>query len=47
MVLPDIFIDQNKPDEMYAQAGLAADGIVKTVFATLGREQTVETGERA
>ncbi len=47
MVLPDIFIDQNKPDEMYAQAGLDADGIVKTVFAALGREQTVETGERA
>lgn len=47
MVLPDIFIDQNKPELMYAQSGLDADGIVKTVFAALGREQTAETGERA
>jgi 1-deoxy-D-xylulose-5-phosphate synthase len=47
MVLPDIFIDQDKPDVMYAQAGLDADGIVKTVFAALGREEASETGERA
>jgi len=47
MVLPDIFIDQDKPESMYAQAGLDADGIVKTVFAALGREQRVETGELA
>jgi 1-deoxy-D-xylulose-5-phosphate synthase len=47
MVLPDIFIDQDKPDVMYAQAGLNADGIVKTVFAALGREEASETGERA
>ena len=47
MVLPDIFIDQDKPEAMYAQAGLDADGIVRTVFAALGREQRVETGELA
>jgi 1-deoxy-D-xylulose-5-phosphate synthase len=49
MVLPDIFIDQDKPAAMYAQAGLDAEAIVKTVFAALGREQaeTVESGERA
>lgn len=47
MVLPDIFIDQDKPESMYAQAGLDADGIVKTVFAALGRERRAEAGERA
>jgi len=47
MVLPDLFIDQDKPELMYAQAGLDADGIVKTVFAALGRERRAETGERA
>jgi len=49
MVLPDVFIDQDKPAAMYEQAGLDADGIVKTVFAALGRGQApaAETGERA
>jgi 1-deoxy-D-xylulose-5-phosphate synthase len=47
MVLPDSFIDQDKPEAMYARAGLDADGIVKTVFAALGREAQVETGELA
>ena len=47
MVLPDRFIDQDKPVKMYETAGLNAPGIVETVFAALGREQTAETGERA
>ena len=47
MVLPDIFIDQNSPAAMYAQAGLDSDAIVKTVFAALGRERRAETGELA
>ena len=47
MVLPDIFIDHDKPAAMYALAGLDAPGIVSTVFAALGREQRAETGERA
>ena len=37
MVLPDIFIDHDKPDAMYARAGLDAQGIVSMVFAALGR----------
>jgi 1-deoxy-D-xylulose-5-phosphate synthase len=37
MVLPDIFIDHDKPDAMYARAGLDARGIVSMVFAALGR----------
>ncbi|MGD9867993.1 MAG: 1-deoxy-D-xylulose-5-phosphate synthase [Hyphomicrobiales bacterium] len=47
MVLPDRFIDQDKPAAMYAGAGLDARGIVATVFAALGREKLAETGDRA
>jgi 1-deoxy-D-xylulose-5-phosphate synthase len=39
MVLPDIFIDQDKPEAMYAKAGLDARSIVSMVFATLGRDE--------
>ncbi len=37
MVLPDVFIDHDKPERMYERSGLNADGIVRTVLATLGR----------
>ncbi len=49
LVLPDIFIDHDKPEVMYAKAGLDCAGIVKTVFAALGREAspTVAGGLRA
>jgi 1-deoxy-D-xylulose-5-phosphate synthase len=48
MVLPDRFIDHGKPEAMYAEAGLAAGGIVETVFKALGRELlTGELGDRA
>ncbi len=40
MVLPDIYQDQDKPERMYAQAGLDAAGIVSKVFAALGQEET-------
>jgi 1-deoxy-D-xylulose-5-phosphate synthase len=39
MTLPDTFIDHDKPDVMYAQAGLDAAGIVAKVFAALGRRE--------
>ena len=39
LVLPDRFVDHAKPEKMYADAGLDAAGIVRTVFAVLGREQ--------
>ena len=38
MTLPDTFIDHDKPDRMYALAGLDAAAIVKTVLAALGRD---------
>ena len=36
--LPDRFIEQNKPQAMYAEAGLNVRGIVAAVFTALGRE---------
>ncbi|MEP3888863.1 MAG: 1-deoxy-D-xylulose-5-phosphate synthase [Hellea sp.] len=38
MTLPDTFIDQDTPANMYKQAGLDADSIVKVVFKALGQE---------
>ncbi len=39
MVLPDIYQDHDKPERMYAQAGLDAAGIVTKVFEALGKEE--------
>ena len=48
MVLPDVFIDHDKPEKMYERAGLNASGIVATVLATLGRETLAKNlAERA
>ena len=48
MVLPDIFIDQDSPNAMYAKAGLDAKGIVKKVFEALGRDAAkIEAGRLA
>jgi 1-deoxy-D-xylulose-5-phosphate synthase len=40
MVLPDIYQDQDKPERMYAKAGLDAAGIVTKVFEALGQEES-------
>ncbi len=40
LVLPDAFTDHGKPEKMYAQAGLDSAGIVRTVFAALGRAES-------
>jgi 1-deoxy-D-xylulose-5-phosphate synthase len=48
MVLPDVFIDQDRPEKMYDFAGLNADGIVATVLAALGRVSSAnDIAERA
>jgi len=39
MVLPDRFLDQDKPEALYAKAGLDAKGIVAKVFEALGKPQ--------
>jgi 1-deoxy-D-xylulose-5-phosphate synthase len=47
MILPDLFIDQDKPEKMYDQAGLNAAQIVTTVLATLGRSLAGRAAGRA
>jgi 1-deoxy-D-xylulose-5-phosphate synthase len=42
MVLPDVFIDQDSPNAMYAKAGLDAKGIVAKVFEALGKDIRTE-----
>jgi len=43
LVLPDNWMEQAKPEAMYAKAGLDRAGIVSTVFRALGQKQ-VEVG---
>ncbi|WP_304217791.1 1-deoxy-D-xylulose-5-phosphate synthase [Phenylobacterium aquaticum] len=47
LTLPDIFQDQDKPEAMYALAGLDADGIVRTALAALGVDNASAAGRRA
>ena len=47
MTLPDIFQDHDKPDAMYALAGLDAEGIVKGALAALGVDNASAAGRRA
>jgi 1-deoxy-D-xylulose-5-phosphate synthase len=43
MVLPDVFIDQDSPNAMYAKAGLDSKGVVSKVFEALGKDMRAET----
>ena len=43
LVLPDYFMQQAKPEVMYAHAGLDRQGIMKTAFEALGTESLVST----
>ncbi len=45
MVLPDIFIDQDSPNAMYAQAGLDAKGIVTQGLRSARPEHARRSGE--
>jgi 1-deoxy-D-xylulose-5-phosphate synthase len=47
MVLPDVFIDHDSPNAMYAKAGLDAKGIVAKVFEALGKNAVGGTVKRA
>ena len=38
MILPDVFVDQDKPDRMYARAGLDSGAIVAKVFEVLQQD---------
>ncbi len=47
MCLPDFFIDHDKPEAQYDQAGLNAPHIVATALTALGYNETVEAPARA
>ena len=42
MILPDKFIDHNKPELMYKEAGLDAEAIVSKVFNILNSKIIVQ-----
>jgi 1-deoxy-D-xylulose-5-phosphate synthase len=47
LVLPDVFQDQDKPEIMYADAGLDANGITAGALSALGLDNMATTGRRA
>jgi 1-deoxy-D-xylulose-5-phosphate synthase len=47
LTLPDVFQDQDKPEAMYAAAGLDADGIVRAAVDALGVSNAAAKGRRA
>ncbi|MCA3712430.1 1-deoxy-D-xylulose-5-phosphate synthase [Phenylobacterium sp.] len=47
LTLPDVFQDQDKPELMYAQAGLDAAGIAAAAFGALGGGLSATSGLRA
>ncbi|MDE2488209.1 MAG: 1-deoxy-D-xylulose-5-phosphate synthase [Alphaproteobacteria bacterium] len=47
LTLPDIFQDQDKPEAMYAQAGLDAEGILRGALEALGISNASVAGRRA
>ncbi len=44
LTLPDLFVDHDKPERMYANAGLDARGIVQAVLTALGRNRVEFAG---
>ncbi|CAI9407391.1 1-deoxy-D-xylulose-5-phosphate synthase [Pleomorphomonas sp. T1.2MG-36] len=44
LTLPDTFVDHDRPERMYADAGLDAQGIVQAVLAALGRNRVQLAG---
>ena len=47
LTLPDVFQDQDKPEIMYAEAGLDAEGIVRGALSALGVDNAAAKGRRA
>jgi len=43
MTLPDRFQDQDKPERLYASAGLDAKGIVATALSALGQVEKIKS----
>ncbi len=47
LVLPDVFQDHDRPEAMYADAGLDADGIFRAAISALGVDVVAAAGRRA
>jgi len=47
MVLPDVFIDHEKPEKMYELAGLDRNGIVAKALGALGKDASIDGIHRA
>jgi 1-deoxy-D-xylulose-5-phosphate synthase len=47
LVLPDAFIDHDKPERMYARAGLDSQAIIAKVFEVLGKDVSARMTQRA
>jgi 1-deoxy-D-xylulose-5-phosphate synthase len=47
LVLPDVFQDHDRPEVMYAEAGLDADGIARAALSALGRSEPAISVVRA
>ncbi|MGI9410975.1 MAG: 1-deoxy-D-xylulose-5-phosphate synthase [Hyphomicrobiaceae bacterium] len=47
MTLPDVFIEHDKPEKMYEQAGLDAASIAQCALAALGKDSVVYDASRA
>jgi 1-deoxy-D-xylulose-5-phosphate synthase len=47
MMLPDVFIDQDKPEKMYEAAGLDRNAIVAKALSALGKETLSDGASRA
>jgi 1-deoxy-D-xylulose-5-phosphate synthase len=47
LTLPDIYQDHDKPEAMYALAGLDALGVARAALAALGVEDLAKGGLRA
>ncbi len=47
LILPDVYLEQDKPERMYARAGLDAKGIVARALEALGRDGAAQKPLRA
>jgi 1-deoxy-D-xylulose-5-phosphate synthase len=47
MTMPDVFFDQDKPEQQYVAAGLCSPDIVTTALLALGQEEAMEQPVRA
>ena len=47
LIMPDEFIDQDKPEKQYELAGLNAANIVAAALSALGKEEAALTSIRA